>query len=83
MRLFTGVKIEMSPPLALLQMLYEIDQGNAADISGIPDEYIKSAVKKLLKNIGLKKGSKVRLHLKLSGIARWWFNPMMRQNHPL
>ena len=41
-------------------MLWNIDQGQAADISGIPDKDLKSGVKKLLKLLGLRKGSKVR-----------------------
>jgi hypothetical protein len=41
-------------------MLYNIDQGEAVDISSIPDEGIKASIKSLLKSLGLQKASKVR-----------------------
>ena len=43
-----------------VQMMWNIDQGQAADISGISDADIKSGVKNVLKLLGLRKGRKVR-----------------------
>ncbi|KAG1661307.1 hypothetical protein FOA52_008654 [Chlamydomonas sp. UWO 241] len=43
----------------LREMLWTIDQGQAADVSGIPEEGgLKSDIKRLLKHLGLRKGSK-------------------------
>lgn len=59
----------------LSQMLWNIDQGKAADISGIMDEGLKSSVKKLLKLLGLRRGREVNYeyHLWITGIYIYAF----------
>ncbi|GAX78794.1 hypothetical protein CEUSTIGMA_g6231.t1 [Chlamydomonas eustigma] len=42
----------------LREMLYQIDHGHAADITGIQDKDLQAHVKKLLKHLGLAKSSK-------------------------
>lgn len=57
-------------------MLWRVDQGEAANISGVPDPHLKSSLALLLELLRLRRNDKVRGHAHTRPV---WCGPVLAQ----